>query len=133
MNTCLNCGKEYSAQRQRSKYCSVKCRVAHYRKNPPKKGVVINPIDFQAMHRDIMGAVAKLGTLVDQERVQTINPAPAFEQPIAKRPAIKKPYATYQALINECESQDQYFQLRAEIEAAEHLSRKEKDILLRKR
>lgn len=46
---------------------------------------------------------------------------------------LKRPFLTLQALVNECESQEQYEPLRKEIEEADHLSSKEKAILLRKR
>lgn len=29
---CLHCKKKYKAKRERSKYCSTRCRVAAYRK-----------------------------------------------------------------------------------------------------
>lgn len=34
MTTCCHCGKSYTPKRSDSRYCSVKCRVAHHRHTP---------------------------------------------------------------------------------------------------
>lgn len=46
---------------------------------------------------------------------------------------LKRPFLTLQALVAECQSVEEYEPLRKEIENADHLTRREKDILLRKR
>lgn len=64
---------------------------------------------------------------------------PAFSAVFIPEPSkepktrLKRPFLTLQALIEECESMEAYEPLRKEIEESDHLTSREKAILLRKR
>jgi len=53
-----------------------------------------------------------------------------FNEP--KRAKIKRSYENYQQLLLDCETTDDYLKLKEEIEEAEHLTTREKNLLLKK-
>lgn len=67
------------------------------------------------------------------KNVGVLKPDGSVEPLTFNKQRLKRPFATLQALIMECNSFEEYEPLREEIEAADHLSQKEKAILLRKR
>ena len=132
MNKCLNCQQEYQSRRVTSKYCSNKCRAAFNRKKPLSN---VSKRQVQELYEEMMAAIKNIGsqpplTYFEGPEKATI----VFKDPAEQcRLKIKRPFLTLQALIDECESIEAYEPLRKEIEEADHLTSKEKSILLRKR
>lgn len=133
MKQCLNCQKEFEYKREAAKFCSDRCRVQYNRKHP-KEGVT--KVQMQVLYNEVLDLIQKAKSepqqpyfgVVTKDEVRWGQPA---DEPVKIR--LKRPFRTLQALVNECESQEEYEPLRREIEEADHLTDREKAILLRKR
>lgn len=132
MKECLSCKKEFEPKRPHGKFCSDKCRVAYNRANP---GQSVSKVNMQVLYNEMMAAIQKIGSQPPLSYFQGPEKATVvFKEPAEQyRIKIKRPFLTLQALIDECESIEAYEPLRKEIEEADHLTSKEKSILLRKR
>jgi len=151
---CRHCDKEFEAKRGTAKFCSTSCRVMYNRKNKKPKiseAVIENEI-FGALEemKELRKQIASDLLLFGQPRTDgkpltgfkhdtpfSVSPVDEplsfakIEQSLTK-PKIKRSFENYQELINECETMDQYRPIKEEIEAAEHLTSKQKTLLLRK-
>lgn len=132
MKRCLNCDKEFQHKRNAAKFCSDKCRAAYNRSHP---GQAVTKIQVQVLYNEMLDMIkaAKEAPQQPYFGVATKDEVKWGQSQAPVKMTLKRPFVTLQALMNECESEEQYELLRAEIEEAAHLSRKEKDILLRKR
>jgi hypothetical protein len=133
MKECLNCQTKYPCKRPHSKFCSVNCRVMYNRKHPKQS---VTPIQMQVLYNSMLEMIesAKFVSIPPLFGVVTkdeVKMGETVNEPV--KVTLRRPFATLQALINECESAEAYEPLRKEIEEATHLSAKEKAILLRKR
>ena len=89
---------------------------------------------MQELYNSFMAAIAKLELQPPPSYFQGPETATiVFRPPDPYKAKIKRPFLTLQALIDECESVEEYAPLRKEIEEADHLTSKEKSILLRKK
>jgi hypothetical protein len=134
MKECLNCKKEYQPKRDSSKFCSTSCRVGWYQKHSKGKKKV-TPTNMQELYTEMLALIKKANSEPSQPLFGVVSKdEPKWGQtqgPVKIR--LKRPFLTLQALVNECQSMEEYEPLRKEIEEADHLSDREKAILLRKR
>jgi hypothetical protein len=73
---CLNCQKEIVGKKSTARYCSIKCRVAHHRKNGKKQG--ITEPQMQVLYNSFLEAIRSLkGGL---PATQPITPEKDFAQ-----------------------------------------------------
>jgi hypothetical protein len=132
MKRCLHCDKEFEYKRSAAKFCSDKCRAAYNRAHPEQ---VVTKIQVQVLYNEMLDMIkaAKEAPQQPYFGVATKDEVKWGQSQNPVKMALKRPFVTLEALMNECESRERYELLRTEIEEATHLTRKEKDILLRKR
>lgn len=132
MKECLNCKKEYEPKRDTSKFCSTSCRVRYHQKHGKSK---IKPVHMRVLYNEVMDLIqkAKLEPQPSYFGVATKDDVKWGQSSEPVKIRLRRPFLALQALVDECESQEQYEPLRKEIEEADHLTQREKAILLRKR
>lgn len=132
MAQCLNCTKEYTAKRPTSKFCCTSCRVRYHQKNGKQN---IKPFQMQVLYNEVMDLIQKAKSEPQQPYFGTVTKNQATwgqsQEPVKTK--LKRPFLTLQALIEDCQSLEEYEPIRKEIEEADHLTTREKGILLRKR
>lgn len=133
MKQCMNCKKEFEYKRESARFCSDRCRAAYNRANPQQ---AITKVQVHVIYNEILELIERAKAEPQQPYfgVATkdgVNLGQTLKEPV--KITLKRPFATLQALIDECQSIEEYEPLRKEIEEADHLTRREKDILLRKR
>lgn len=128
MKQCLNCQKEFEFKRTAAKFCSTKCRVMYNRKNP-SQGVTKHQL--QTLYNTFLEAIGNLKYSSPKESNEQPRPPAALKG--SPKLTIKRSFLNFQTLIEECQSMEEYEPLRKEIEESDYLSKREKDILLRKR
>lgn len=147
MRECLNCKKEYQHKREASKFCSGKCRVKYNRDHPQDKVTKVqmqvlynmalsaleqlNSDSFKSTNLNIPGTVelptdyltaTKIGVLGNNKQVEPLN---------LSRPQIAlKSFQQHMNELADLETEYDYKKKAGEIEAADNLSRKQKDLLL---
>lgn len=130
MKECLWCKKEYEPKKDTSKFCSTSCRVM-WNKKYGKKKKEVGLSELQELYNSILTAVNSINAKNGQPEALAAVVVPKVNNEPKIR--LRRPFLTLQALINECESMEEYEPLRKEIEEADHLTTREKAILLRKR
>jgi hypothetical protein len=132
MKQCLNCKKEFEYKRDSAKFCSDKCRAAYNRTHPQQ---MVSKVQLQVLYNEMLELIKKAQLSPQQPYfgVATNDGVKWGQTQDTVKIRLKRPFLTLQALINECQSMEEYEPLRVEIEEADHLTRREKDILLRKR
>lgn len=132
MKECVNCKNAFEPKRPHGKFCSDKCRVAYNRSNPSQ---VVTKMQVQVLYNEMLDLIKKAKSEPQQPyfSIETKNGTTWGKAQEPVKITLKRPFVTLQALMTECESQEEYEVLRYEIENADHLTRREKDILLRKR
>ncbi len=132
MKECLNCTAKFQERRSTAKFCSNKCRAAYNRGNPTQ---TVSKVQLQVLYNEMLELIKRVKSEPQRPFYSTVTKEDVewgqVSDPVTIR--LKRPFLTLQTLVNECESQEQYEPLRKEIEEADHLSDKEKVILLRKR
>src|SRR6478735_393114 len=132
MKACMNCKKMFEPKRPHGKFCSDKCRVAYNRSNPTDS---VTKIQVQVLYNEMLDLIKKAKSEPQQPYFGVVTKDEVkwgqSQEPV--KITLKRPFVTLEALMNECESREQYELLRVEIEETTHLTLKEKDILLRKR
>jgi hypothetical protein len=133
MKNCLKCNKEFEPKKNTAKFCSTSCRVMYNRKHSKQS---VTPVQMQVLYNSMLELIEKAKSEPMQPYFGVVTKDEVKWGETIKEPVkikLKRSFATLQALINECQSMEDYLPLREEIEAAEHLTDKEKAILLRKR
>lgn len=129
---CLNCGHDFECKRETGKFCSDRCRAAYNRANP--KGVITKK-QARSIYNEILDLIERVKSEPQQPYFGVVTKDEVkwgqTQDPVKIK--LKRPFLTLQALVNECESQEEYEPIRREIEEADHLTDREKAILLRKR
>lgn len=139
MIKCLKCHKEFEPKRETAKFCSNSCRVGYHRKHG--KSDKVKPYQMQAIYNAVLGlievtkqqSVSLPADFKNVQKIGVLNTDGTIEPLNLTKPKILRSFAYYEATIIECQTMDDYAPLRAEIEAADHLTQREKTILLRKR
>jgi hypothetical protein len=126
MKECLHCKKEFEAKTDKRKFCSDSCRVMHHRKHGGKNS--LKPFQVQAMYNEMMEAIAQLrggGLPVKGET----PPAPTRQE--ATPP--QKEQKTFQQFMNQIPEllyEDEFKAFAREVNAATHLSEKQRSLLI---
>lgn len=123
MKVCLNCKGEYQNKREASKFCSDKCRVSYNRKHP-KKGDAITPLQMQVLYNSVLEAVNTINAYNGQP------PAMALSVPTKTAKNDTKSFQQHLNDLSALETEYEYRQKAAEIEAATNLTTKQKELLL---
>jgi len=141
---CLGCEKEFEPVRSTAKFCSVKCRVKHFRKHGKKDE--IKPYKVQILLNEFRGAIDEFKDLM---KSGSINYAPTppngfdgakFDKVVhdeslsfdtLKKPFLKpqRSFDSYRQARIDCESQEQWEALKEEILNDAYLSTKQKSLL----
>lgn len=130
MKDCLNCQKEYENKREASKFCSTKCRVMWNRKNPSDK---VTKVQMQVLYNEIMNRLDKIEFAPSKE----VYDSPKMkitgdEYPKIQQPQIAlKSFDQWREKKRECESEEEWEQIKAGILTATNLSPKQKDLLIK--
>lgn len=135
---CLQCGKDFEAKRDSAKYCSDNCRVKWNYANKDKK----NKLTFQVAENKLLDLIEKLETKItysavtpstyDGKRVGSnylLDEPAMFQQPKQK---IRRTYDWYANSRRECQTQEDWVELRQMIEADEFLTENQKFNLTKK-
>lgn len=134
MKQCLYCDKEFEAKRDSAKFCSTSCRVMHNRKHGKKN--TVTPVQMQALFNAMMEKLGEVGKIV------AVTPKEAYDRPPLKitydeppkflSPQIAlKSFEQWQREKRECETEEQWEEIKAGIKAATNLTQKQKDLLIK--
>lgn len=129
MKECLYCKREYKPKTERAKFCSTSCRVMNNRKNG---GNSIKPFQMKALYNDMKEVLAQIKNGVP------ITDKPVFQYPLDVKDAFKpkeklkitRTAEQWQELKRECLTVDEWENLKEQIENAENLSTKQKQIII---
>lgn len=136
MKECLQCKKEYKAERDNSKFCSANCRVKYHRANPKVKVQEVTPIQVQALFNSMMETLGRLEERIKFEPVTPksfdgssstktlMDEAGLWETP--KKQPLKRTSAHWVELRRECESADDYAKWLEDLENDQFLTSREK-------
>jgi len=130
---CLNedCKNEFISKTDRKKYCSNACKQKYFRKHG-KKGE-ITPLRLEVIYNSIMEAIGKINYGVNPvlEAQKSNNLAPmALGSNEPKKIKIRRSYENYADLKKECQSPEEWAELSAEIEQADHIPQRLRNLLL---
>jgi hypothetical protein len=131
MKQCLECEKPFEAKRESAKFCSVNCRVKWNRKNGNKTPV--KPIQVQVLYNAMMDMVSNFKftpttpSSYDAPKIPIVNDE--YGQFSPPKPLKRRSYESYREGKRECETAEQWEELRVEIDADMFLTKKEKDLL----
>ncbi len=127
---CLNCQKEFEPIRKDiAKFCSVKCRVQHGRKNPKNS---ITRVQAQVLYNAMLELVDKIQSQPPKEAYDSAPLKITYDEPTkfsAPKTALKS-FDYYRMAKKDIEVEEDWQKMKAEIEAATHLTAKQKNILL---
>lgn len=134
---CLQCGRNYEAQRLTSKFCSTNCRVKYNRKNGNKEQKV-GKIELDVLYNKILDLVTKmerpLPDFINKPSYDgsSFNKYSFDEQAHYQEPKrdLIRTFEQYRQLKLECENEENWIALSEKIRNAPNLSAKQKQLLL---
>lgn len=139
MIKCLNCGSEFEPKRETAKFCKDSCRVLWHRKNGKNKPVT--KLQVQVLYEMALSVLEQLNKDKSTElpadylnfsKVGVLQPNGDIAPFVAPKPQIAlKSFDQWREKKRECESEEEWGQIKAGIEAATNLSRKQKDLLIK--
>jgi hypothetical protein len=123
MKECLSCKVDISKRAESTKFCSTKCRVSYHRKNGKTKS--ISPIQAQVLYNAIMEKISTMGNNAQINRVETI-----FSTPEPQAPKIIRSFEYYQQQKLNCESMEDWVNIKQMIIEDPNLTQKQKNLLI---
>jgi hypothetical protein len=138
MRACLECHKEYENKREASKFCSAKCRVKYNRKNPQQ---MVTPVQMRVLYDMALGVLEEIKNMKGAglplgfqnfTQIGVLNQSGQVEPLKLERPQTAlKSFEQWRTEKHECESEEKWEKIKAGIEAAPNLTRKQKDLLIK--
>jgi hypothetical protein len=133
MKECLQCKKQYEGQRPTSKFCSTKCRVAYSRKNGNKKSVSATQV--QVLYNATLDLLEKIEQKVFQPINKDLLPnnfTHSFSGIVEeKKPLeIKRTVEQWITLKRECQTMEEWAEIKNQILTATNLSDKQKQFII---
>lgn len=131
---CLNCGKDIEAKTERRKYCSDACKMKYFRKHGKKNE--LKPYQMKVLYDAILELISnpsnsQLGKIYPQLGItkEEVGSPQAISTTSKYSLGELKTFQQHMNEIAELQYEDEYRKKYAEIEAAENLSEKQKNLL----
>lgn len=126
---CLECKKDYEAKRDTSKFCSDNCRVKWNQKNKQSKSEKKESDLFLQMQVMMNTMIEGMGKTKEQLTVHNPNFF-HFQSEKPKKPSLVRSAEAWHDLKRECVSQEEWFDLKEQIENAPNLTTKQKQFII---
>ena len=134
--SCLNCKKEYTAQKPNSKFCSAKCRVSWNRIPENKKVKGLTELQqMKVLYNSLMEKIEKINipyplpadVLNNSVALKGIIPQ-TFSEPVNH---VFKTVSQYQQEKRELETEEDYDKWVETVRADMNLTKNQKDLLIK--
>lgn len=125
-----SCNNNFENKTGRRKFCSDACKMKWHRMNPKKEEVT--KFDLKVVYNELLDLAQKLSAgIVPQVQNTSIgyfkDEPGEIQQPKFR---IKRTFDNFLQLKKECETEDDWIELKDEISNAENLSSKQKSLLI---
>lgn len=130
---CLECKKEYEAERNNSKYCSSNCRVKYNRKHGIKKSV--GKVELGVLYNSILELVEKLqrtpNSIDYKSSKMFFENVNEFEEDTAPEIEERISLEEYIEMKQECETKEDWFILSNKVKHDKYLGQGQKEFILK--
>ena len=128
--TLESCNNTFENKTGRKKFCSNACKMKWYRKNPKKEEVT--KFDLKVVYNELLDLAQKLsaGTVLQNQNAPILSNSYFKEEPKQSKFKIRRTFDNYLQLKKDCETEDDWIELKEEIQNADNLSSKQKILLI---